>query len=136
MVKLNSTFGWLMVVIFLLTGVHSAALPPIIQAVKDGDMAETRSLIDGKVDVNEHQADGPTALHWAVHRNNPDAVRMLIQAGAEVDVINDFGVNPISLACVNRNPEVAKLLLKRQNLTLFLLLLGKRKLTSSKKYVP
>jgi ankyrin repeat protein len=113
MIKLKSTVGGLMAALLLLNSAYSVAAPPsIIEAIKGGNLTQARSLIDNKVDVNEPQADGATALHWAVHRNNLDAVRMLIAAGAEVDAVNDFGVNPLWLACENRNADAAKLLLE------------------------
>ena len=113
MVRVNYSCCWLMAVLFILIGAHSAAGPPsIIQAVKDGDLAETRALINREVDVNAPQADGATALHWAVHRDDIDSAKLLIRAGAQVDATNDFGVNPIWLACQNGNADIVKLLLK------------------------
>ena len=35
-----------------------------------------------KVDVNAPQPDGTTALHWAAHWNDVEAVKLLLRAGA------------------------------------------------------
>jgi ankyrin repeat protein len=39
-----------------------------------------------KADVNASQADGSTALHWAVHFDDLEMVQLLIGAGANVKV--------------------------------------------------
>jgi ankyrin repeat protein len=56
-------------------------------------------------------ADGTTALHWAVHRDEPSAVERLIKAGADVKAANDFGATPLSEAAVVGNPKVIAALL-------------------------
>ena len=49
------------------TGV-SAAGSDVADAVMRGDAAAVRALLTQKADVNAKQADGATALHWAVYR--------------------------------------------------------------------
>jgi ankyrin repeat protein len=66
-----------------------------------------------QVDANETQADGATALAWAVHRNDLESAELLIQAGADVNAPNDHGVTPLSLACANiQNAAMVKKLLE------------------------
>jgi ankyrin repeat protein len=88
---------------------HSESL--LINAVKNRDQATTRALIEKKVDVNESQPDGATALHWAVHRDDAETAKLLIEAGADVNATNDFGVMPLALACQNRNAQLVETLL-------------------------
>jgi ankyrin repeat protein len=57
-------------------------------------------------------ADGTTALHWAVHENDLAAVERLLKAGADVKAANDFGATPMSEAAVIGNPKVIAALLK------------------------
>lgn len=45
------------------------------------------------------QADGTTALHWAVFYDQSELVKRLVKAGADVDASNLYGVTPLSLAC-------------------------------------
>ena len=74
---------------------------PLIEAVKAGDTARLRVLLGQQVDVNASEADGSTALHWAVQRDQFDAADLLIDAGAEVAAENRYGVAPLLLACTN-----------------------------------
>ncbi len=52
-----------------------------------------------------------TALHWAAHRDDFEAARLLVDAGADVKAANRYGVTPLSLACVNGNGPLVELLL-------------------------
>jgi len=61
--------------------------------------------------VNEAQADGMTALHWAVWHDRVDAVRQLLGRGARANVENRYGIRPLMLACENGNGELVELLL-------------------------
>jgi uncharacterized protein len=84
----------------------------IVDAVKAGDVARVRALIDKRVDVNATQQDGTTPLHWAVDRDRPDIVQMLIRAGANVKAANRYGATPLWLASVNGNPKTIAMLLE------------------------
>jgi ankyrin repeat protein len=63
------------------------------------------------VDPNEIDADGTTALHWAVHRGELEAVRALLAAGAAVDAANRYGVRPAYLAAENGDAAMMNMLL-------------------------
>ena len=57
----------------------------VADAVMRGDTAAVRALLAQKADVNATQADGATALHWAVYREDLAPADLLIQAGANVE---------------------------------------------------
>ena len=84
---------------------------PLVEAVKGGDVAAIRRLLDQRSDVNAQTADGATALHWAAHLDNPEIVDLLIQRGASPKSANRYGVTPLSLAAVNASPAVLERLL-------------------------
>ena len=84
----------------------------LAEAVKNRDGQAVRRLLEQQVDVNAPQPDGATALHWAVHWDDPATVELLIRAGAEVNAANDYGVTPLSLACTNGNAAIVDMLLK------------------------
>ena len=74
-------------------------VPPLIEAVRNGDAAALRARLAGPLDVNARQPDGATGLHWAVHHEDVVAADLLIGAGADVTAANDLGVTPLLLAC-------------------------------------
>ena len=85
---------------------------PLIAAVKASDVDAVRALVgDRGIDVNQAAADGATALHWAVHRNDTELVDLLIAAGSDVTAANRYGVQPISLAAENGNAAILEALL-------------------------
>ena len=90
----------------------NAAPSEVADAVMRGDTAAVRALLAQKADVNATQADGATALHWAVHRSDLNLVNLLIQAGADVKLANRLGATPLSLACTNGDAPVIDSLLK------------------------
>src|SRR5262245_36336047 len=83
------------------SGYLSAAAPSeVADAVMKGDQARLKTLIQRKADVNAPQVDGATALHWAVYRDDLDAVELLLGAGSKVDVANREGITPLAMACL------------------------------------
>ncbi len=84
---------------------------PLIEAVRRQAAPEIAALIARRVDVNAAQPDGATALHWAAHLNDVDAVKALLRAGADVNAVNQLGATTLYLACVNRNEAIVDALL-------------------------
>src|ERR1700704_3909230 len=99
---------------FMLTSVLVLALAaaPLVDAVKSGDKAAALALIEHRADVNAPEADGTTALHWAVHQNDLDLAERLLRAGAKVNVKNDYGATPMSEAAVTGNAAMIEKRLK------------------------
>src|SRR5688572_12396594 len=89
------------VVVALLLAVSTARAADLVNAVKAGDLTRTRALLRQKADVNQAEADGTTALHWAVHRDDLAAIDLLLGAGVAVNGANRYGVTPLSLAATN-----------------------------------
>ena len=79
----------------------AAADAQLVDAARRQDPAVVRTLLEERVDPNQRQADGATALHWAVYWNDLEAAGLLLRAGAAPDAENDLGVTPLSLACLN-----------------------------------
>ena len=91
----------------------SAAAGPIslIDAAKAGDLAAVRSLLAKQADVAATEADGTTALHWAVENDNDALVAVLLAAGAKAQVVNRHGIAPIHRAATNGNASIVNRLL-------------------------
>ena len=100
-----------LLVFALCAGAGDAAAQSLVEAVKQGDLAQVRALVERGADVDAPEIDGTTALHWAVHRDDGDMAALLIRAGADVTAANRYGVAPIALASLNGSaPMVARLL--------------------------
>ena len=80
-------------------------------AAQRKDAPALRALVTKRVNVNAPQADGTTALHWAVHYNDAETTRLLLKAGATPSATNRFGASPLSEAALSGNAELLKLLL-------------------------
>ena len=89
-----------------------AAGSDVADAVMNKDPDAVRSLLEKKADVNASQADGTTALEWAVRQDDVALVDQLIRAGADVKAANHDGATAMYLACINGNPAMAERLLK------------------------
>ena len=53
-----------------------------------------------------------TALHWAAYHDDLETAKLLVDAGADVNAANRYGVTPLSLACTNGNEAMVDLLLE------------------------
>jgi len=84
---------------------------PLVDAVKRQDTEALSRLVERQVDLDATEADGATALHWAVYQDDLDVARVLIRAGADAAASNDHGVTSLSLACTNANAEMVTALL-------------------------
>ena len=89
----------------------AAASTDVADAVERGDTTALRRLLTQKADVNVAQADGGTALHWAVYRDDLATVDLLVKAGARVAVANQYGATPLSLAAESGKVAIAQRLL-------------------------
>lgn len=90
---------------------RAVAAADVADAAMRGDAAAVGRLLAERADVNAAQADGATALHWAVYRNDLDLVRSLVAAGADVTVVNSSGVAPLLLAAETGNTGIVRALL-------------------------
>ncbi len=92
---------------------ENPAEAPVADAVMRGDSARVRTLIKQGMDVNEAQADGMSALHWAAQRGDLSSAQMLVYAGARVDALTRNGsYTPLHLAAREGRGRVVKLLLE------------------------
>jgi ankyrin repeat protein len=89
----------------------SAADTRVADAVKSGNVAAVRSLLQQRAPVDAAEPDGTTALHWAARADRPDLVQMLLRAGAQANGANRYGVTPLALAAVNGSAAVIEQLL-------------------------
>ncbi len=92
----------------------------LAEAVRKGDAAIVKKLLDEGVDVNTKFRYGATALSYACDRGHLDVVKLLVDRGADVNVKDSFyGATPLSWAVrpamgrKPQHPEIVRLLLQR-----------------------
>ena len=101
------------VLLCLSVAILSAIGPPdVADAAMRGDRTVVEKLVDKHAAVNVPQADGTTALHWAVFRSDKAMVDLLIQAGANPKAANRDGSTPLWLASINGDAPIIAALLK------------------------
>src|SRR6476659_1796909 len=71
----------------------------LADAAEHADWPKVRALVKPTADVNATQADGMTALHWAVYHDSAEIAALLVAAHANVSAANRYGITPWSLAC-------------------------------------
>ena len=97
--------------LLLVLSARTIADATLVEAVKSGDAAAVKALLQAKADGNSAEADGTTALHWAVRRGDLATVDLLLKAGAKASTANRYGVTPLYLASANGDAvTVARLL--------------------------
>lgn len=89
-----------------------AAGSEVADAVMNKDQEQVRSLLQKKADVNAPQADGTTALQWAVRQDDSALVDLLVRSGADVNAANHDGATALYLACLNGSAPMVEKLLK------------------------
>ncbi len=90
----------------------AASNSPLADAAMNGDRAAVQSLVQQKADLNAVQADGATAIQWAVYRDDLEMADVLIAAGANIKLANREGATPLYLASLHGSAPMIEKLLK------------------------
>lgn len=82
----------------------------LVDAVKRGDRKAVAVLARAAA-VNATEADGTSALHWAVRNGDAETARLLLERGANASARNRYGVTPLSVAATNGDAALIRALL-------------------------
>lgn len=94
---------------------NSAGLTPLLAATRDtwsGRFDVVMSLLTNGANVGIRDAKGVSALHGAACSSDPALLQLILEAGAEVDVLDDQGFSPLARAIERGQSENALALLK------------------------
>ena len=100
------------------TTIVSAAGITLFSAAESGDHATALRLAGTKgTDVNATGPDGTTPLMYAAANDDPELVRALIKAGANVKLKNQLGTSALTEAAIIGSAPIVEALLKSELLT-------------------
>lgn len=87
----------------------------LVSVIKSPDPRMIRHLIARGIPVNAKDRYGNTPLHYAARSKNVEAIRALLDAGADVDAVNDDGITPLREVLLRKPTilEAVDLLLSR-----------------------
>jgi ankyrin repeat protein len=71
---------------------------PLSMAAAFGNTELIKVLLEAGADVHEKDQNEMTLLHWAVLRDHPDTVKLLVSHGANVNAVDAFGYTPLLYA--------------------------------------
>ena len=101
---------FLLLAVFVSNSLLFAAGPAdLLTAVRNGDHAQVRKLIESGTDVNSADKEGTTALMHSVVEADARMLKLLIDKGANVNASNTAGSTALMYAVTNL--EKAKMLL-------------------------
>jgi ankyrin repeat protein len=85
-----------------------------IEAVKRGDASTVADLLQRRQELAGFAGDyGKTGLHWAAETDQLEVARILLDAGADIEVKTSWGATPLDWAATLGSARVADLLLSR-----------------------
>ena len=84
--------------------------PLLIQAVQSGHMRLIGQLIRGGAKVNAIDTLGRTAVHYAVSRDNQEALKLLLSNGADANLADNDGNTPLDMWHEHKNEKMLALL--------------------------
>eukprot|EP00698_Gefionella_okellyi_P023665 TRINITY_DN8147_c0_g1_i2.p1 TRINITY_DN8147_c0_g1~~TRINITY_DN8147_c0_g1_i2.p1 ORF type:complete len:1447 (-),score=339.37 TRINITY_DN8147_c0_g1_i2:189-3998(-) len=87
---------------------------PLLSSVtKHMDASMVKLLLELGADVDRpHERTRMTALHQAVIRDQVDIVKILLEAGANVNALNKHGLSPVHIAILKKRADALKLFLE------------------------
>ena len=96
-----------------LSTAHAENDPPLIDAAKEGKIAEAKSLLENNTDPNTADQKGYTALNWAAYKGHLAIVEALVSRGADVNRnSNERRYTPLMNAAAIGNKQITSYLLR------------------------
>ncbi len=81
-------------------------------AAHQGHVDIVRILLSHGANLEQRDADGDTALHYACFGNQPDCISLLLSKGADINSINSTGCSSLHIAINKQLLECTKRLLE------------------------
>ena len=84
----------------------------IFEAIQHDDIKLVKELI---TDINQRDSYGHSLLHWACIYGNVTMIRFLIQKGAKINLINNYGNTPLHHLCAFFKDNLKPIILLLEN---------------------
>ena len=94
----------------LMLGLTQSGYAALVDMAEYQDWNGVESSISTE-DINATQPDGMSALFWAVYYEEADMVSLLLDAGADANVQNRYGLTPLIQSAITGNGEIISMLL-------------------------
>jgi uncharacterized protein len=88
----------------------AAFADPLHDAVRAGDLASVKNLLNTGADVNQQDERGYTALHHAAEEAQLEVAKLLLERGAKRDIVSKEGRTALHVAAQRGRPQIAQLL--------------------------
>lgn len=87
-------------------------MEPLSKAAYEGDATSLRALIESGGDIHQcSKHDKRSPIHWACAEGNAECTKVLLDAGARVDVRNRMKQTPLHIACGRGHVDCVQVLL-------------------------
>ena len=83
---------------------------PLMAAIVKGNLKIVEMLLDRKADTNVADANGTTAMHYAVMFRNYEAIKLLIKANANLEIKDNRGQSALDYAAIYNDKKLNNLL--------------------------
>jgi ankyrin repeat protein len=92
---------------------HEATHTELMVAALEGQTVRLNVLLKSRVDVNERDNEGRTALMFAVTNMHRDSANVLLEHGADVNLKANDGCTALMLAACSGASDLARALLSK-----------------------
>ncbi len=111
---MNTRSNRFFLIIVLLSSINTLHAGKLHKAAKRGDITKIKQLISEGADVNKKPKLGKLApLHLAVQNQHYDAVKVLVEAGANIELEGSSLQRPLHLAAQNGNWTITEYLMSK-----------------------
>lgn len=90
---------------------EAARYTGLLAAAQQGDLAKAKKLLAAGAHVNARDPYGRTAVHIATHARQRELIRVLAQAGADLELLENDRYDAVTIAAVADDEETLRVLL-------------------------
>lgn len=90
---------------------EAARYTGLLATAQQGDLAKAKKLLAAGANVNARDPYGRTAVHIATHARQRELIRVLAQAGADLELLENDRYDAVTIAAVADDEESLRVLL-------------------------